>query len=197
MKKNILCAWSCVLFLILLGCPYIFAQQNEQNNSGYTLGPGDVIEISVWKDETLTNKIVIRPDGKFSYPLIGEVLAKGRTVEAVRQEIEDKVTLYVPDTPVTIIVREINYPQIYIVGKVNKPGVFTMTGEPLTVLQALALAGGMAQFADKSDIIIIRDSGSQEYAVREVFRFDYNKISQGRNLKQNIKLRPGDTVVVP
>jgi polysaccharide export outer membrane protein len=147
----------------------------------------------VWKDEALTNKLLIRPDGKFSFPLIGEIQAKDRTVEAVRQEIESKIQEYVPNAPVVVILREINYPKIYVVGKVNKPGMFIMAGEPVSVLQALSLAGGMTSFADTGDIIVLRKSGE----TTKVFRFNYNKVSKGERLEQNIELKPGDTVVVP
>jgi polysaccharide export outer membrane protein len=152
-----------------------------------------VIEVSVWKDEELTKRLVIGPDGKISFPLIGEIEAKGRTIDVIRQEIESKIKAFVPDSPVTVVLREINYPKVYVVGKVNRSGVFTMTGEPLTVLQALALAGGMTDFADSNDIIVIRKQAEGQ----KVFKFNYGKVSHGKNLEQNIELKPGDTVVIP
>ena len=196
--------------LILLGnSPE--AQQYGGSTAGneYLLGPGDVIEVSVWKDETLSDELMVRPDGKISLSLIGEIRVKGLTIDSVRQEIAEKMDEYVPGAPVTVILRQINYPKVYVVGKVNRPGVFTMTGEPISVLQALALAGGMTKSADTDSIIVIRNvsresklmrrgaSNAISVVGREVFEFDYKQVSQGENLEQNIRLEPGDTVLVP
>ena len=124
-------------------------------NSKFYLGPEDLLEISVWNDETLNKQVIVRPDGKISFPLIGDVLVQGRTVEEVRQEIENKVRPYVPDAPLTVMVIRVSSPKLYVVGKVVKPGVYIMP-EPLRVMQALAMAGGITTFSDSDDILIIR-----------------------------------------
>ena len=152
----------------------------------------DVLEISVWKDEALTKQVVVRPDGKISFPLIGDVIAAGRTVEAVRQEIKDRVGVYVPDAPVTVLVLQVGSPKVYVVGKVQNPGVYLM-GRTLRVMQVLALAGGVTTFADEGDILIIR----QEKGQQRFIEFDYGRVAGGKDLEKNIRLKPGDTVVVP
>ncbi len=160
----------------------------------YALGCGDVLEISVWGDEALSRpNVVIRPDGKISFPLVGELQAAGRTMEELRNDFEDRLREYISDAPVTIMLQELISNTIYVVGKVNRPGAYPMAGQ-LTVLQALALAGGMTPFADDSDILVIRSmpDGSQEY-----LEFDYVDVSGGDNLDQNVSLLPGDTVLVP
>lgn len=161
-------------------------------DSKFHLGPEDVLEISVWKDEALTRQVVVRPDGKISFPLIGDVVAQGRTVEELRQAVENEVKVFVPDAPVTVIVMQVGSPKAYVVGKVARPGVYVM-GQVLRVMQVLGMAGGATPFAKKDDIIIIRKEDNHQ----EVFKFNYSKVADGRDLEQNICLEPGDTVVVP
>lgn len=176
------------LFLVLAGTA--MAGPMDQ----YTLGCGDVLEISVWGDETLSRPdVIIRPDGKISFPLVGELQAAGKTVEELRREFETRIKEYISDAPVTIMLQVLVSNTIYVVGKVNQPGAYPMAGH-LTVLQALALAGGMTPFADDSDILIARSmpDGSQEY-----LEFDYVDAVSGDSLEQNVYLQPGDTVLVP
>ena len=162
--------------------------------SGFRLGPEDVLELSVWKDEALRKQVVVRPDGKISFPLIGDVVAEGRTVDELRQAVEDKIKAFVPDAPVTVMVVQVASPKVYVVGKVAKPGVYIM-GKSLTVMQVLAMAGGTTPFADKDDILIIRKEHGQQKSFG--LKFDYSKVAEGKDLSQNISLKPGDTVVVP
>jgi len=161
-------------------------------NSKFYLGPEDLLEISVWNDETLNKQVIVRPDGKISFPLIGDVLVQGRTVEEVRQEIENKVRPYVPDAPLTVMVIRVSSPKLYVVGKVVKPGVYIMP-EPLRVMQVLAMAGGITTFSDSDDILIIREENGQQ----KIIKFDYSRVADGKALEENIYLKPGDTVVVP
>ncbi|HID30054.1 MAG TPA: polysaccharide export protein, partial [Desulfobacterales bacterium] len=158
----------------------------------FFLGPEDVLEISVWNYETLTRQVVVRPDGKISFPLIGDVQAQGRTVEELRESVEDKIKAFVQDAPVTVVVVEAGSPKVYVVGKVANPGVYIM-GKALRVMQVLAMAGGATPFADKDDILIIRESNGRQIALK----FNYGKVANGKDLKKNIYLEPGDTVVVP
>jgi polysaccharide export outer membrane protein len=158
----------------------------------YQLGPEDVIEISVWKEPDLTKQLAIRPDGKISYPLIGEVHAAGKTVKQLREEISKRLEKFVTDAQVTVILLKTQYYKIYVVGKVNKPGEF-LVGRPANVMQALAMAGGLTPFASPNKIVIIRQSGNRE----QTLPFDYKSVSKGEFLEQNIILLPGDVVVVP
>jgi polysaccharide export outer membrane protein len=158
----------------------------------YQLGPDDVVEISVWKEPDLTKQIVVRPDGKISYPLIGEVQAAGKTVTQLREEISKRLEKYVTDAQVTVILLKTQNYKIYVVGKVNKPGEF-LVGRPVDVMQALAMAGGLTPFASPSRIVVLRHIGNTE----QTLPFDYKDVSRGLFLEQNVTLIPGDVVVVP
>ena len=195
MKKRI--SYYVAFFLLIMGmllCVYEHSAQAEQGISSplFALGPEDILEISVWKDEALTKQVVVRPDGWISFPLIGDIKAVGRTVEELRQEIQTRIKSYIPDAPVTVMVIKVGSPKVYVVGKVAKPGVYIM-GEPMRVMQVLAMAGGATPFADKNSILIIREENSKQ----RIYNFDYNKVANGKELEQNISLRPGDTIVVP
>ena len=193
MKRSIVI----VFFLIIFSACASFSYGAEKIihasfGSTFYLGPEDVLEISVWKDEALTKEAVVRPDGMVSFPLIGQIRAAGRTVEDLQREIQRKISRYVPDAPVTVMVLEIGSPKIYVVGKVNKPGVYIM-GHYLRVMQALAMAGGTTTFADRDDIMIIREEKGRQ----TIMKFNYDRVASGRDLHKNITLKPGDTVVVP
>lgn len=195
MKKKLFCAIGFLLIVLHVADPLLYSGERAVRvPEGYEfcLGPDDLLEISVWKDETLTKQVVVRPDGNISFPLIGDVRVQGRTVKEVRQEIEEKIRGYIPDAPVAVMVIRVNSPKIYVVGKVAKPGVYLMTG-PLTVMQSLAMAGGITPFSDDDDILIIREENGRQKRMK----FDYSKVANGKDLEQNIYLNPGDTVVVP
>lgn len=159
---------------------------------GYLLSPEDILEISVWREESLTKQVVVRPDGGLSFPLVGEVRATGKTVEDVRIEIAQRLRKYMPDPVVSVSVLKVTGYKIYVIGKVNKPGEF-VTGRFVDVLQALAMAGGVTPFAAENDIRILRRVEGKEY----VRNFRYADVRKGTKLEQNIMLRSGDTVVVP
>lgn len=158
----------------------------------YLLGPGDVIDVGVWKDETLSKSLVVLPDGKISFPLIGEIKAAGRTVPQLKKEIEQKIARYAPDPIVSIEVRQVNSMLIYVIGRVNTPGRFSLNTN-VNVLQALTMAGGVNPFAKRDRIRIFR----QEGAKTTIFRFKYDEVVEGIDLEQNIMLQRGDIVVVP
>jgi polysaccharide export outer membrane protein len=168
------------------------AQEIIRNTEDYVLGPEDTLEISVWKDETLTKQVVVRPDGKISFPLIGEVQAAGRTANDLRQELVKKISEYMPDPVVTVIMLGINSYKIHVIGKVNKPGTYTL-GEIVNVMQALSLAGGFSPFADLSDIGILREDNKKQVRIK----FNYEAVAKGKHLDQNINLKSGDVIVVP
>ncbi len=192
--KRVLCFF--ILFWMFFAGPGFFCNAGQQDqgslDSKFYLGPGDVLEISVWKDEALSREVIVRPDGKISFPLIGDVVASERTVEQLRLAVQDKIKLYVPDAPVNVMVINVGSPRVFVVGKVAKPGLYIMA-QNLRVMQILAMSGGMTPFAKKDDIIIIRE----DKGVQKVIEFNYGEVADGENLKQNIILEPGDTVVVP
>lgn len=166
--------------------------QDQAAQGNYRLHPGDSITISVWKELDLQRKVMIRPDGRFSFPLAGEVLAAGRTPDEVRLDIEGKLKKYIPEAVVTVIMEDFSGNRIYVIGQVNKPGMFIMNPQ-LTVLQALSLAGGSTPFAKLDDISVLRGSG----AAQKSLPFRYNQVVEGKSLQQNIALESGDVVVVP
>lgn len=160
--------------------------------STYRVSAEDLLEISVWKEPDLQREVVVRPDGGFSFPLVGDVRAAGKTPAELEQEIAEAIQEYVPGAVVTVSVLEIRGLRIYVSGNVENPGQYTV-GRYVDVLQAITLAGGLTPFADAGDIRIIRREGGDE----RVFEFDYREVQRGRNMEQNIMLQPDDVVMVP
>ena len=158
----------------------------------YKLHAGDKIEVSVWKEEELQRVITIRPDGKISFPLSGEIQAAGRTADNIRAEIESRLTKYIPEPVVTVSVEETAGNRIFVIGQVTRPGMFVMNPQ-LSVLQALSLAGGGNPFAKLDNTIIIRGTGTAQTTLP----FRYSQVTDGKSLGQNIMLESGDVVVVP
>ena len=158
----------------------------------YTLQPGDEIEVSVYGEMELQRKMLIRPDGKFSFPLAGEVNAMSRSVADVQGELTSKIRPLIPEAVVTVSVTGLDGNRAYVIGQVTKAGAIPLNPR-INVLQALSLAGGTTPFAALNDIIILRGSGREQKA----FRFAYDEIKKGRNLEQNIQLENGDVVLVP
>jgi polysaccharide export outer membrane protein len=158
----------------------------------YILGPGDVLEITTWKDESLSKVVPILPDGKIHFPLIGQVDAAGKTVDTLRHEIEERISVYVPDPYVGVTVQQINSMLIYVIGKVNQPGRFVLNSD-VNVLQALAMAGGLNTFANGGKIKIIRGDNEGQ----QIMEFDYDKVAKGKEPVGNIFLKKGDVIVVP
>jgi polysaccharide export outer membrane protein len=158
----------------------------------YTVNPGDILDISVWKEKDLEKQVAVRPDGYFSFPLTGDIRAQGRTVEEVRRELASRVSRFVPDPVVSLAVLEPRGSKVYVIGQVNRPGEFPMT-RFVDVVQALSMAGGTTPFAQLDNIKILRREG----AAQEAISFSYSDVAAGRRLQQNIVLKPGDTVLVP
>jgi polysaccharide export outer membrane protein len=161
-------------------------------NQPYLIGAGDVLMVSIWKEEALTQDVVVQPDGKIVFPLIGNVIAAGKSPETVRKEIVAKIKPFVPDPILTVSVRQINSLMIYVVGKVNQSGRFVLNNN-VNVLQALAIAGGLNSFANGSKIKVFRETSKGT----KIFNFDFEDVSKGKHLKQNIGLKRGDVIVVP
>ncbi len=166
--------------------------ERDDAERAYIIGPGDVLDISVWKDEALTRSCVVRPDGVITFPLIGEVKAAGRTASQLKTEIEGKLSRYVPDTTLSVEVKQVNSMIIYVIGKVNLPGRIVLNAN-IDVLQALATAGGLNVFAKGGWIKIFR----QENNKTTIYPFNYDEVAKGKRLEQNISLSRGDVVVVP
>jgi polysaccharide export outer membrane protein len=160
--------------------------------STYQIGPGDVLEISVWKDESLTRKLVVPPDGIMSFPLIGDLDVKYMTVTDVRKAITKKLSEYVPDATVSVILLNLNSLQAYVIGKVYKPGQYAITMET-SVMQILSMAGGINPFADGNKILILRQINNKTVKIP----FNHDQVMKGENLQQNILIQRGDVVVVP
>jgi polysaccharide export outer membrane protein len=159
----------------------------------YKIAPSDVLEVSVYGEETVTKgELIVRPDGKISYPMAGDVEVAGLTTAQAKDAIEQRVREYIPGAMITVIVAKLNSLQYYVVGKVAKPGMYNMPNS-ITVLQALALAGGLTTFADEDDITIVRKQGNGDLRLP----FDYKKVKKGKNLDQNIMLERGDVILVP
>lgn len=188
------CTHLLVLFVVLIGGGVVTSvnAENTVQMSPYHLSSGDVLELSVWGDEELQREVLIRPDGKISFPLIGDVQAAGKSVNNLKTELEKQINKYVPDVPVTVILKTINYPKVFIVGKVQSPSSYMMEGKT-TVIQALAMAGGLTTFASKNDISVLRQTKSGQ----KIFPFKYGDLEKGKSLEQNIVLLSGDTIIVP
>ena len=161
-------------------------------SADYLLRPGDILQVSVWHESELNAEVLVRPDGKFSFPLAGEIAAAGRSPSQVREELVKKIDEFIPDAVATVMVKEIAGNKAFVVGKVNRPGPVPMT-EDTNVMQALSMAGGTAQFADLNDILILRGQGDKQTAIP----FNYDEVERGKALEQNIVLQAGDVVVVP
>ncbi|MGD0883713.1 MAG: polysaccharide biosynthesis/export family protein [Thermodesulfovibrionales bacterium] len=158
----------------------------------YIIGPGDVLDISVWKDESLTRSCIVLPDGFISFPLAGYVTAAGRTASQLKADLEARLTRYVPGVTLSLEVKQVNSLIIYVIGRVNNPGRFILNVD-INVLQALSTAGGLNPFANKNKIKIFRE-GSTETTI---YPFEYDQVIEGKRLEQNIYLRRGDVVVIP
>jgi len=178
------------LMLALAGPAY--SQGSPADREPYTINAGDLLEISVWKELDLQRRVLVRPDGAFSFPLSGDVVAVGRTVTDVRNELTRKLEAFIPDLVVTVTVEEIRGNKIYVVGQVKTPGEIIMNPR-VDVMQALSIAGGTTAFAQVNDIIIIRRKDERQ----TILEFRYNDIVKGQNLSQNVLLEVGDVVLVP
>lgn len=159
----------------------------------YIIGPQDLLTINVWREPEISREVPVRPDGKISLPLVGEVEASGFTPAALSKKVEESLKAYLSNPEVTVIVQQVNSRNFNIVGEVLKPGAYRLTNS-MTVLDAIAVAGGFQEFADTKDIYVLRvtDDGA-----RVRIPFNYKDIIKGKKFYQNVQLRPGDTIVVP
>ena len=158
----------------------------------YVIGPDDVLSISFWREKDLSADVTVRPDGKVTVPLLNDVMASGRTPEQLRDAIQQLARAYLEDPPPTVVVKEIKSRRVFITGQVEKPGPYPLN-DRLTVLQLIAVAGGLKEFADGKSITVMRTVNGRVVALP----FNYRDVIRRKHLDQNVELRPGDTVVVP
>jgi polysaccharide export outer membrane protein len=160
--------------------------------SGYVIGPNDSLSVIYWDHKEMSADVVVRPDGKITLPLVNDVQAAGLTPDQLRKNIADTGAKFVESPTVTVIVKDIRSRQVFITGMVGKPGPYPILG-PMTVMNLIAIAGGLQDFADGKNIVIIRNENGEPVS----YRFNYKEVVKRKNLKQNIELKPGDTIAVP
>ena len=177
----------CLMIVMLMAASAPLAQAQF-----YSIGPGDVLEISVWRDESLSRELVVPPDGMLSFPLIEDLLVTGMTIAQIRELIRQKLSEFVPDASVTVILKNINSLRAYVIGQVKNPGTFPITMET-RVMHLLSMAQGLTPFASERDIHVLRHTNN----TIEKIPVNYRDVLRGSNLEQNILLRRGDVVVVP
>jgi polysaccharide biosynthesis/export protein len=160
------------------------------SSGGYVLGPSDVVHVAVWKEPDLSQTAVVRPDGKISLPLVGEIILAGSTVPEAQTIVADRLRSLLTSPQVTITVTEIHSRQVYITGEIGRPGAYPLAAS-MNVLQLIASAGGLTEYAHKKAIYILRANAKQP------IHFNYSNVVRGKSQDQNVQLSPGDTVVIP
>jgi polysaccharide export outer membrane protein len=164
----------------------------ETESPHYLIGPDDILNIFVWREPELTRDVTVMPDGRITFPLTGDIMAQGRTVAELKENITAKLKKYIDSPEVTVIVNESRSLRIYTIGNLRRPGPYRLEVN-MTVLQALSTAGGFAEWADTKNILIVRRQGGKEIQLL----FNYKEFISGKNVEQNIVLHPNDTIVVP
>ncbi len=157
----------------------------------YLIGVEDILSVVFWRDKDLSADVVVRPDGKISLPMLNDVAAAGMTPEQLAAAVQNAAMKFIRDPGATVIVKEIRSRKVYVIGEVIKPGAFPL-GADVSVMQIIAEAGGFLDTADKGDVVVVRVENGQERR----YKFNYNDVVRGRNVQQNIRLLPGDTVLV-
>ncbi len=171
--------------------PSAVAKENAKADS-YLVEAGDLLGIVVWKNEELSANYIVRPDGKITIPLIGDIIASGKTTDNISLQIEFKLKEFIESPFVTVIVREAISNMVYVLGEVRNPGVYRIHGS-LSVLQVIALAGGFTEFANREKMVLIR----LKKGVQKKFNLSFKKIIKSPEAGGNILLLRGDTLVVP
>ncbi len=158
----------------------------------YVIGPDDQLTVVFWREKDMSSDVSVRPDGKISLPLLNDVQAAGLTPDQLRLQLTEAAAKFIEEPTVTIVVKQINSRKVYVTGQVNKPGPYPLTG-PTNVMQLIAMAGGVLEYADSKHITVMRTENGKQVS----FPFNYKDVIKRKNLKQNIELRPGDTIIVP
>ena len=178
MKKT---TWTIVT--VILVCFFSFHVFAEEKTAilpidDYVIGPGDVLDISVWKEQALTKLVTVLPDGKISFPLVGQITAGGKTLEQLSQELEKKLSRFVPDLNLSALVAQVNSHIVYVIGRVRNPDRFILNTN-IDVLQALAMAGGLNPFAEQGNVKIFRKTQGG----KKIFKFDYDDVANGKKME--------------
>lgn len=181
-------SWICILLNVAV---FIFLAGVSAAADEYKIGAGDVLDIGVWKNVDLTRQLVVLPDGTVRFPLIGQLEVGGKSAAGIEKELMEKLEKFIPDPVLSISVLQVNSMVIYVIGKVNNPGRFEINRN-IDALQALSMAGGLDPFAKEKEIGIFRKNDGKT----DIFNFNYEEISEGVNLDQNIMLQRGDVIVV-
>lgn len=187
--------WFFGLFfsLLLVAATQVTAEATAYEAGTYKVEPGDVLLVSVWKEEGLEQEVLVRPDGGISFPLAGNIQAQGKTLEQIEAIISQRLGDYIADPVVTVAAKQLFGNKVYVIGKVNKPGEYPIN-RPTDVMQGLSMAGGMTPFSAVNDIVILRRHADGQ---QQAFPFRYGDVEDGEELSQNIVLQPGDVIVVP
>jgi polysaccharide export outer membrane protein len=168
-------------------------QPTVTDKNAYRIDSGDILEITTWKEPDFSREeILVRIDGKITFPLLNDIQAADRTPTELKQEIETKLKAYVDSPVVTVIVRSPGSQRFYILGEVVRTGEYPIVKD-LTVLQAFALAGGFTEWASKSEILLFREENGQQKTIR----INYKNIVKGKDFDQNVKIKANDTIIVP
>ena len=188
-------AWTVVALILM--CFFSFQAFAEEKPAtlpvvDYVIGPGDVLDISVWKEQALTKLVTVLPDGRISFPLVGAIMAGGKTLDQLSKELEKKLARFVPDLNLSVLVHQVNSMMVYVIGRVHNPGRFILNSN-IDVMQALAMAGGLNPFAEQGNVKIFREAPGG----KKIFDFDYDDVANGKKMEQNIMLKRGDMIVVP
>ena len=164
----------------------------SKSNYSYLIGPGDILSIDIWKEPELSKQVSVRLDGMISLPLVKDIQAAGLTSTELRDQLTEKYKDFVDVPEVSLTVIESRSKRIYLLGKINRPGEYPLQ-KNMTIVQAISLAGGLAEWADSSNVRLIRKIKGTE----KTFRVDYDAIVSGEDLSQNVQLQPDDTIFVP
>jgi len=157
----------------------------------YVIGAGDILNVVFWRDKDMSAEVVVRPDGKISLPMLNDVAASGMTPEQLAADVQRAAAKFVRDPGATVIVKEIRSRNVYVIGEVVRPGTFPLASER-TVLQIIAEAGGFLETAKKGEVVIVRNENDKERR----YQFNYNDVVRGKRVEQNIRLQPGDMILV-
>jgi polysaccharide biosynthesis/export protein len=199
---------TCAVVLVISGCASSTSAQQTRTTvptaervssvpaavprSDYIIGAEDVLTVVFWRDKEMSGDVVVRPDGKISVPLLRDVDAAGSTPDQLRARLVQAAAKYLEEPDATVVVKEIRSKKVFITGSVAKPGTYPLASG-MNVLQCIALAGGVLEYADTKSIVVIRnDRGQPRY-----HKFNYNDVIRQKHVEQNLELKPGDTIVVP
>lgn len=186
-------ALALTLALTMCGCGAPTYQWRDERPVSYRIGPADKLRVAVWRHDEVSQEVTVRPDGSFSLPLVGDVVAAGRSGQEIGREVEARLAQYYTDKPpVTVLVTEVRSYKLYFFGEIQKPGEYVPT-QPVTVLMGLAMAGSLTTYAKADHIVIVRRDARGERRIP----FSYSAVVKDGDMQQNIILQPGDTIVVP